>query len=169
MNMKFASLGAKVTNVITSYRWRDVIVIVWFPRCNRLERETRNTKLVNSSFIWYVCYGIVTLTERALWDNYIYTLAVTISALREKYKSYIISLHSLIHRHTQSSTWTYAGVKIRKGLQVFPPQFLAYYQTKPYVVATQKNLLSEKIIMRTHNTGFWGQLRILEHEIRPII
>ena len=42
------------------------------------------------------------------------------------------------------------------------------YPTKSYVVGTQKNRLTETILLSTHNIGFECQIRILEHEKCPI-
>ena len=36
------------------------------------------------------------------------------------------------------------------------------------VVGTQKNRLTETILLSTHNIGFGGQIRILEHEKRSL-
>ena len=35
---------------------------------------------------------------------------------------------------------------------------------KTYVVCTQNDRLTEMILLSTHNIGFGGQIRILEHE-----
>ena len=39
---------------------------------------------------------------------------------------------------------------------------------KTYAVGTQQNRLSETILLSTHNIGFKGQIRILEHENRSL-
>ena len=53
-------------------------------------------------------------------------------------------------------------VQIRRGLQLFSPQYLSYYPTKPHVVRTQKNRLIETILLSTHNIGLADKIRILE-------
>ena len=45
---------------------------------------------------------------------------------------------------------------------LFPPQYLSYYPTKPYVVGTQKNRLIEMILLSTHNIGLADKIRVLE-------
>ena len=50
------------------------------------------------------------------------------------------------------------------GIQLFLPQFLAYYQSKLYVVGTQNNRFSETIFLSTHSIGLDIQIRILEHK-----
>ena len=35
-------------------------------------------------------------------------------------------------------------------------------------MGTPKNCLSETILLSTHNIGLYGQIRILEHEKRPL-
>ena len=37
-----------------------------------------------------------------------------------------------------------------------------------YVVGTQKNRLTETILLSTHNIGFGSQIRILEHDKYPL-
>ena len=49
------------------------------------------------------------------------------------------------------------------GIKLFSPQFLSCYPTYPYDVGTQKNRLTEMILLSTHNIGFKGQITILEH------
>ena len=51
--------------------------------------------------------------------------------------------------------------------------FLIWYLSKhslikTYVVGTQKNFLTEMILLSTHTIGFGGQIRILEHEKRSL-
>ena len=59
-------------------------------------------------------------------------------------------------------------VQIRRGLQLFSPQYLSYYPTKPYVVGTYKNRLIEKILLSTYNIGLVDEIRILEQEKRSL-
>ena len=42
-------------------------------------------------------------------------------------------------------------VNIRRGIQLYSPQYLSYYQTKPHDVATHKNCLIETHPFSTHN------------------
>ena len=63
---------------------------------------------------------------------------------------------------------TTAEVQIMRGIQLFSPQFLSYYKSKPYVVHTQKNRLTETILLSTHNIGLDGQKMNSEHEKRPL-
>ena len=52
-------------------------------------------------------------------------------------------------------------VQIRNGLQLFSPQYLSKYQTKPYDVGAQNYRLVETILLSTHSTGLEGQIRII--------
>ena len=49
---------------------------------------------------------------------------------------------------------------------VFP--FLSYYQREPYDVGTQKNRLTETILLSTHNIELEDQIGILENTKRPL-
>ena len=43
--------------------------------------------------------------------------------------------------------------QIRRRIQLFSPQYLAYHPTKPYDEGTQKNCLTETTLLSTHNIG----------------
>ena len=60
------------------------------------------------------------------------------------------------------SILTNLEVQIRRGIQLFTPQYLSYYLTKPYDVCTQTNHFNEPILLRTHNIGEADKIRILE-------
>ena len=47
---------------------------------------------------------------------------------------------------------------------MFYPEQLTYYSIKPYVVCTQKNRLTETLLLSTHDIGFECRIGILEHE-----
>ena len=50
---------------------------------------------------------------------------------------------------------------MKRGIQLFSPQYLSYYSTYPYVVGTQKNRLTETILLSTNNIGFKVNITIL--------
>ena len=56
----------------------------------------------------------------------------------------------------------YTRVRIKRSLQLFSTKYLSYYPTKPYDIDTQKNHLSETILLSTNNVGLEGQIRLLE-------
>ena len=56
-------------------------------------------------------------------------------------------------------------IQIRRGIS---PQFLSYYYSKPYVVGTQKNHLTQAILLSTHSIGLEGQIRIFKYAKHPL-
>ena len=75
-------------------------------------------------------------------------------------------MQSSIHLYPKHGCTT--EIQIRRGLQLFSPQYLSHYQTKPYVVGTQKNRLSETIRLSTYNIGLADKIRILEQANRSL-
>ena len=61
-----------------------------------------------------------------------------------------------------------AEVQIRRGLQFFSTQYLSYYPTKPYIVGTRKNRLTETILLSTHNIGLADKISSLEQANRSL-
>ena len=62
----------------------------------------------------------------------------------------------------------YSEVQIKRGIQLFSQHYLYYYSNNPYVVGTQKNRLTETILLSTHNIGFNGQNISLGHAKRCV-
>ena len=56
---------------------------------------------------------------------------------------------------------------IRGSEQLFSPQYFPYYSIKSYVVGTQKNCLTQMILLSTHNIVFECKIMIFEHEKCP--
>ena len=56
----------------------------------------------------------------------------------------------------------------KKELIVISYMIFIFAFIKTYVMDTQKNRLTETILLSTHNIGFGGQMRILEHEKRSL-
>ena len=54
------------------------------------------------------------------------------------------------------------------GLTGLPSKIIFLDLTNTFVVGTQRNRLTESIILSTHSIGFRGQISILEHEKRPL-
>ena len=57
------------------------------------------------------------------------------------------------------------GLDKKEWTALFPYISISNDSTKPYVVGTQKNRLTETILLSTHNIGFQGQIRIWGCEI----
>ena len=93
--MKFTSLGAKVTNIMTSNSRHDVNFIVWFPSCNKDLNVRLESKLVVSYDICVVSYDIYLM---AFWNSQrgLYVINVFMRWLynyfpQQNYRSYILS------------------------------------------------------------------------------
>ena len=57
---------------------------------------------------------------------------------------------------------------INRGTHLFSPQYLPYFPIKCYNVGTQKNHLTETILLSTHNIGLEDQLWMLKHGKLPL-
>ena len=70
-------------------------------------------------------------------------------------------LDEKVRRCTRPDTIFWGPDKEGYSVQLFSPQFLSYYYSESYVVGTQKNRLSDTILLSTHNIGVQVQIRIL--------